>query len=78
MYIFSNRLYSEAFSFNFGVPRYYLYFYRFVKNLNFGSLHERAYGVGVYAPKQSRKGHCIFFLTDYTQSNFVVNIEVPR
>ena len=34
--------------------------------------HERAYGVGVYTPEKSRIVHCIFFLTDYTQSNFVV------
>ena len=38
----------------------------------------RAYGVGVYTPKQSRIGHCIFFLTDYIQSKFVVNNGVPR
>ena len=28
--------------------------------------------------KKSRIGHCIFFLTDYIQSNFVFNIGVPR
>ena len=38
----------------------------------------RAYEVGVYTPKQSRIGHCIFFLTDYIQRNFVFNIGVPR
>ena len=38
----------------------------------------RAYGVGVYTSKQSRIGHCIFFPTDYIQSNFVFNIGVPR
>ena len=38
----------------------------------------RAYGVGVYTPKQCRKGHCIFYLTDYIQSNFVINIGMPR
>ena len=38
----------------------------------------RAYCVGVYTPKQSRIGHCIFLLTDYIQSNFVFNIGVPR
>ena len=27
MYIFYNRLYSEPFSFKFGAPRYYLYFF---------------------------------------------------
>ena len=32
----------------------------------------------VYTPKQSRIGHCIFFLTDYINSNFVFNIVVPR
>ena len=41
-------------------------------------LHERAYGVGVYNPKQSRIGHCIFFLTDYIQNKFFSNIGVPR
>ena len=41
-------------------------------------LHDRAYGVGVYTPKQSRIGHCIFSLTDYTQRNFDFNIKVPR
>ena len=41
-------------------------------------MHERAYGVGVYTPKKSRIGHCIFFLRDYIQSNFVSNIWVPR
>ena len=34
--------------------------------------------VGVYTTKQSRKGHCIFCLTEYIQSNFVFNIGVPR
>ena len=34
--------------------------------------------MGVYTPKQSRKGHCIFFMTDYIQSHFDFNIEVPR
>ena len=29
-------------------------------------------------PKKSRIGHCIFFLTDCIQSNFVFNIGVPR
>ena len=37
----------------------------------------RAYEVGVYTPKQSRIGHCIFSLTNYIQSNFVFNIGVP-
>ena len=78
MYIFSNRLNSEPFSLNFGAPRYYLDFFRFVYNWKFGILYERAYGVDVYTPKQSRIGHCIYFLTDYIQSNFVFNIEVPR
>ena len=41
-------------------------------------LHERAYYVGVYTLKQSRIGHSIFFLTDYIQRNFVLNIRVPR
>ena len=43
---------------------------------NFCILHERAYGVGVYTPKKSRIGHCIFFLTDYIQSKFVFDIGV--
>ena len=38
----------------------------------------RAYGVGAYTPKKSRIGHCIFFLTNYIQSNVVFNIGVPR
>ena len=78
LYIFSFKVYSEPFSFNFGAPRYYLDFFRFTKNYNFGILHERAYRVGVYTTEQSRKGHCIFFLTDYIQSNFAFNIGVPR
>ena len=41
-------------------------------------LPERVYWVGVYTPKQSRIGHCVFFLTDYFQSNFVFNIGGPR
>ena len=45
---------------------------------NFCILHERAYEVGVYSPKQSRIGHFIFFLTDYIQRNFVLNIGVPK
>ena len=43
-----------------------------------GILHERAYWVCVYTPKHSRKGCCIFFLTDCIQSNFVFYIGVPR
>ena len=34
--------------------------------------------MGVFTPKQSRIGHCIFFLTDYIQSNFIFNIGVPK
>ena len=45
---------------------------------NISILHERAYGVGVYTSKQSRIGHCIFFLRDYIQSNFVFYIWGPR
>ena len=41
-------------------------------------LHDRAYLVGVYTPIQSRKGHCIIFMTDYIQSNFAFNIGVPK
>ena len=41
-------------------------------------LRERAYGVGVYTTKQSRKGRCIYFLTDFIESKFVFNIGVPR
>ena len=37
-------------------------------------LHERAYGVRVYTPKQSTIGHCIFFLTDYIQSQFLLTL----
>ena len=39
---------------------------------------ERAYGVGVYTTKQSRIKHFIFFLTNYVQRNFVLNIGVSR
>ena len=46
--------------------------------MNFGILHERAYGVSVYTPIKSRIKHCIFSVTDYTQNNFVFNIGVPR
>ena len=46
--------------------------------MNFGILHERAYWVGVYTPKQSRQGHCLFSQTDYIQSNFGWNIAMPR
>ena len=38
----------------------------------------RAYGVGVFTPKKSKIGYCIFLLTYYIQSNFVFNIGVPR
>ena len=34
----------------------------------------RAYLVGVYITKKSRKGHCIFFLTDYIQRNFILTL----
>ena len=76
MYIFSNRLYSEPFSFNFEEPRYCLEFSIRVE-LELRYLHERAYWVGVYTQKQNRRGHCIFFLTDYIQRNFAFNIVVP-
>ena len=46
--------------------------------LELNILHERACRVGVYTPKQSRKGHGIFILTDCIQSNFAFNIRVPR
>ena len=39
---------------------------------NFCILHERAYAVGVYTLKQSRIRHCIFFLTDYIKSHFLL------
>ena len=32
----------------------------------------------LYTPKQSRIGHCIFFLTDYIQRNFVFNLGVRK
>ena len=32
----------------------------------------------MYTQEQSRKGHCIFFLSDYIQSKFACNIGVPR
>ena len=41
-------------------------------------MRERAYLVSVYSQKQSTIGHCIFFLTDYIQSNFVFNLRMPR
>ena len=75
LYIFCNKLYSEPISFNHGAPRYYLYIFRFAYNLDFCILNERAYGVGVYTPKQSRKGHCIFFLTDYIKRHFLFTLE---
>ena len=40
--------------------------------MNFGILHDRAYSVRVYTPKQSRIRHCIFFPMDYIQSNFLL------
>ena len=46
--------------------------------MNFCILHKRAYGVGLYTQKKNRICHCIFFLRDYIQSNFVYNIVVPR
>ena len=75
---FFNRLYAAPFFFNFGAPRYCLDFFRFAQIYNFCILHERAYGVGVYTPKQSRIWRCIFILTYYIQSCFVFNIGVPR
>ena len=53
-------------------------FFSICINIYLRILHESAYWVGVYTPKQSRIGHCIYFLTDYIQSNFVFNIAVPR
>ena len=47
-------------------------------NIDFLYLNERAYEVGVYTPKQSIIGHCIFILTDYIQRNISFNIGVPR
>ena len=38
----------------------------------------REYGAGVYTPKQSRIGHCIFLLTDCIQNNSAFDIVVPR
>ena len=32
----------------------------------------------MHTPKKNRIGHCIFFLTDHIQKNFVFNIGVPR
>ena len=42
--------------------------------MNFGIFHERAYWVGLYTLKQSRIRHCIFFLTDYIQSHFLLTL----
>ena len=36
--------------------------------------HERAYRVGVYTPKQSRIRHCVFFITDYIRSHFILTL----
>ena len=77
-YIFSDRLYSEQFCFyNWGAQIIFTYF-SISLNIEFLYFNERAYGFGVYTLKQSRIRHCIFFLTDYIQSNFVSNIGVSR
>ena len=53
-------------------------FFLIPEKFEYRILHERAYKVDVYIAKQSRKGHCIFFLTDYIQRNFAFNVGVPR
>ena len=77
MCIFSNRLYSDPFSFKFGAPGYYLDFFE-SRKIRISVFYMRAYWVGVYTPNQSRKGHGIFFLTDYIHSKLAFNIGVPR
>ena len=42
--------------------------------MNFCILHERAYWVGVYTPKQSRIRHCMFVLTDYIHIHFLLTL----
>ena len=78
LYIFSNRLYSEPFSLNFGAPIYYLEF------LDSGKIYillfyMRDHTELVYI-LQNRVEQCIvyFFLTDYIQRNFVFNIGLSK
>ena len=60
-YIFSDRLYLEQFWFyHWGAEIIFRFFFDSLKYRIF-VFNKRAYGVGVYTPKQSRKGHCIFF-----------------
>ena len=71
-------LYSEQFCFLHWGAKIIFRFISIQVKLDFGILHDRAYCVVVYTTKNSRIGHCIFFLTDYIQSNFAFNIGVPR
>ena len=78
LYIFSNTLYSEPFSFNFGARRNYLVFFDCCK-IRISVFYFREHIELVYIlQKKSRKWHCIIFMTDYIQSNFALNIGVPR
>ena len=61
LYIFSDRLYSENFVFNIGVPRLYLDIFQFAEIQNFCILHKRAYGIGVYTPERVEQGMVYFF-----------------
>ena len=42
--------------------------------MNLCILHEKAEWVGLYTPKHSRIRHCIFVLTDYIQSHFLLTL----
>ena len=68
---------QSNFVFNIGVPREYLDFFDSGK-IRICVFYMREHMELVYSPKQRKIGHCIFFLTDYIQSNFVFSIGVPR
>ena len=78
MYIFSNRLYSEPFSFNIEVPRLYLDFFDSFK-IRISVFYMREHIELVYILQNRVEiGIVYFFLADYIQSNFALNIGVPR
>ena len=77
MYIFSNRLYSELFSFNFGPPRYYLDFFDLGK-IRISVFYIREHIELVYILENRVEKSIVYFLTDYIQSNFAIKIRVPR
>ena len=62
LYIFPNRVYSEPFSFNFGVPRYYVDFFR-LRKIRISVFYMIEHVELVYIPQNKvKKGIVYFFL----------------